>query len=588
MDYSVEIKNISFSYTSGTLLTLDNVNSDIKNNNYVAIIGHNGSGKSTLSKIMSGILKPLIGEIYIKNILICESNLKLVRKQIGVVFQNPDSQFVGTTVYDDIEFGLQNYNVEPNKMKDIIEESAAHVKIGHLLESEPCDLSGGQKQKAAIASIFALKPNVVIFDESTSMLDPRGKREIKTLMSDLAKKFNKTVISITHDMEEVVGVDRVYVMNKGTIISEGTPKEIFIKNNVKLSQIGLDQPYSLIISSELNKYNKEFKKTIKEGVLIKELNKFITKKNDIEYKKIIKGFTASHKKIKENTVISAKDLNILYSKGFPNEKRALSNFSIDIYKNKINTIIGNTGSGKSTFIKTINKLLKLESGTLDLCLNNENYKIKKNVLRKNGHRVRIKKIRRNIGMVFQFPEYQLFNSTIEKEILFAPVNFGYKKKEIKEKIPEILKKVGLDPKIASRNPFDLSGGQKRRVAIASILSYDPELLIFDEPTAGLDPAGAKKILNIIEQLKNEGKTIILITHNMDHVLELSDKVTIIRDGKNIFHGDSKDIFNNQVIVDDNSLEVPYIYRILNKLKISTKDLDIRKINDLIKFLKVII
>ncbi len=588
MKFSVEVKDISFSYTSGTLLTLDNINANILENKYVAIIGHNGSGKSTLSRIISGILKPLIGEVYIKNILISEKNLKFIRKQIGVVFQNPDSQFIGTTVYDDIEFGLQNYQVKPSKMENIIIESAKYVKIDHLLDSEPCDLSGGQKQKAAIASIFALKPNVVIFDESTSMLDPKGKREIKSLMNILSTKFNKTVISITHDMEEAVNVDHIFVMNKGTIIANGSPKEIFMKNSLKLSQIGLNQPSSLIISKKLNKKNKNLKETISEEALIKNLNKLISLRKPKAYKNNCNRFKFIKNKEKLTTAICARELNVIYSKGFPTQKKALSNFSIDIYKSKINTIIGNTGSGKSTFIKTINKLLNVDSGELEINLKNEKYKVINNIIKKNGRRVSVKKVRRSVGMVFQFPEYQLFNSTIEKEIIFGPVNFGYKKKKIKKNVPEILKKVGLDPKLSMRNPFDLSGGQKRRVAIASVLSYDPEILIFDEPTAGLDPIGSEMILKIISDLKKEGKTIILITHNMDHVLQLSDKITIMRDGKNVFHGDSNVIFNDEKLVIENSLEIPYIYRILNELKLDTKELNIQNIDELILFLSELI
>lgn len=245
----VEFDKIHFSYVEN-LPILKNVNFQIFENEYVCIVGHNGSGKSTISKVLTGLLKPQSGTIKLFNTEIGQDNLKFLRNNIGIVFQNPDNQFVGLTVKDDIAFGLENRKVPRDKMLDIIYKAAEAVGVVDLLDKEPAELSGGQKQKVAIASVLAINPNIMIFDESTSMLDPKGKQELKELMLDLIKYANKTIISITHDMEEVVNADKVIVMQKGQVFLIGRPKEVF-SDKASLEMVKLDFPFSLELSTML-------------------------------------------------------------------------------------------------------------------------------------------------------------------------------------------------------------------------------------------------------------------------------------------------------------------------------------------------
>lgn len=245
----VEFDKIHFSYVEN-LPILKNVNFQIFENEYVCIVGHNGSGKSTISKVLTGLLKPQSGTIKLFNTEIGQDNLKFLRNNIGIVFQNPDNQFVGLTVKDDIAFGLENRKVPRDKMLDIIYKAAEAVGVVDLLDKEPAELSGGQKQKVAIASVLAINPNIMIFDESTSMLDPKGKQELKELMLDLIKYANKTIISITHDMEEVINADKVIVMQKGQVFLIGSPKEVF-SDKASLEMVKLDFPFSLELSTML-------------------------------------------------------------------------------------------------------------------------------------------------------------------------------------------------------------------------------------------------------------------------------------------------------------------------------------------------
>ncbi|MGL5246086.1 MAG: energy-coupling factor transporter ATPase [Mycoplasmoidaceae bacterium] len=269
----VEFKNITFGYTP-ELMVLNDINFSILENEYVCIIGHNGSGKSTISKILTGLLKPLKGELYVKDNLIDQSNINFIRSNIGIVFQNPDNQFIGITAEDDIAFGLENRRIPQEQMKNIITQAAKSVEVDKLLSMESQKLSGGEKQRVAIASILAINPSIIIFDESTSMLDPKGKKELKELMILLRDKKNKTIISITHDMEEVINADKVIVLNNGKIVSQGKPEVIFTNEN-ELQKMALDFPFILKVACGLNKSNSKIKKTLDRSELVKNICQMI-------------------------------------------------------------------------------------------------------------------------------------------------------------------------------------------------------------------------------------------------------------------------------------------------------------------------
>lgn len=269
----VEFKNITFGYNP-EVMVLNDINFSILENEYICIIGHNGSGKSTISKVLTGLLKPMSGELYIKDNLIDHTNINFIRSNIGIVFQNPDNQFIGITAEDDIAFGLENRRIPQEKMKDIIIQAAKSVEVDKLLSLESQKLSGGEKQRVAIASILAINPSIIIFDESTSMLDPKGKKELKELMLFLRDKKDKTVISITHDMEEVINADKVIVLNKGKIASQGKPEVIFTDED-ELKKMSLDFPFILKIACGLNKSNSKIKRTLNRSELVKNICQMI-------------------------------------------------------------------------------------------------------------------------------------------------------------------------------------------------------------------------------------------------------------------------------------------------------------------------
>jgi energy-coupling factor transport system ATP-binding protein len=258
----IEIENLKFRYSKEDR-AVNGVSLNIEKNEFVCILGHNGSGKSTLAKLMVGLLKPQEGTIKINNTLLTEESIDDLRHHIGIVFQNPDNQFVGVTVKDDIAFGLENRNIEPEVMKEKILEYSKKVSMDKFLEHNPEQLSGGEKQRVAIAGVLAINPEIIIFDEATSMLDPKGVREIIDIINTIKKE--KTIISITHNLNEAKYADRVIVMNKGKIVLNDTPEEVFKHVDI-LKESNLDILESMKLLEKINESNINRKKEIKEAL----------------------------------------------------------------------------------------------------------------------------------------------------------------------------------------------------------------------------------------------------------------------------------------------------------------------------------
>ena len=253
MKQIIELKNVSFRYDKTVEeYQIDTVSFHVKQGEWLSIVGHNGSGKSTVVRLIDGLLEAESGEIYIDGKKLTRETIWEIRSKIGIVFQNPDNQFVGATVEDDVAFGLENHCVEQEKMQGIIEDVASRVGMTDFLSAEPTKLSGGQKQRVAIAGILAIEPDIIIFDESTSMLDPQGKASINAQIRKLHEEKNITILSITHDMEEVAQSENVIVLENGEIAMQGTPMDIF-KQEDKLAKMQLDIPFALKISKELKK-----------------------------------------------------------------------------------------------------------------------------------------------------------------------------------------------------------------------------------------------------------------------------------------------------------------------------------------------
>ena len=272
----IHVKDLNYSYEQGNPV-IKNVSFDIEAGSYTTIIGHNGSGKSTIAKLLLGLLEKESGTIEIDGLPLTMENLDKIRNKIGIVFQNPDNQFIGSTVRDDIAFGLENHCVPQREMDGIIEKFAARVNMSEFLNSEPTKLSGGQKQRVAIAAVLAMRHDIIVFDEATSMLDPTGKREINNLIKELHKDKKLTVISITHDIEEVAQSDNVIVVNKGKIALVGTPKEVF-RNEKLMESMQLDIPFVYKVRNALKKKGVRVSDELDMERMAEEVCRYVLKK----------------------------------------------------------------------------------------------------------------------------------------------------------------------------------------------------------------------------------------------------------------------------------------------------------------------
>ena len=272
-----EIRNISFQYEAKTRKALDNVSFDLQEGEWLAIVGHNGSGKSTLAKLLIGLNFTTEGTIKINDLVMNEDTVWDIRRHIGMVFQNPDNQFVGTTVQDDVAFGLENAGIEREDMLHRVQDALKKVRMDEFLDQEPHHLSGGQKQRVAIAGVLALQPSIIILDEATSMLDPLGRSEVLGVIRELKEDKQLTVISITHDLEEAARADRMIVLNQGKIFAEGSPADIF-KLEEELIKLGLDIPFSIKLSKSLRENGIQVSDQITEEGLVNELCKSLLKK----------------------------------------------------------------------------------------------------------------------------------------------------------------------------------------------------------------------------------------------------------------------------------------------------------------------
>ena len=540
----------------GTHRAIDEVNLDIEPGQFIAILGHNGSGKSTLAKHMNAILVPSGGTMWVDGKDTKEEeNLLDVRQTAGMVFQNPDNQIIGTVVEEDVGFGPENLGVPTEEIWQRVEKSLSAVGMIEYRHHSPNKLSGGQKQRVAIAGVVAMCPKCIVLDEPTAMLDPNGRKEVLRTVEELRKREHVTVILITHYMEEVIGADRVIVMDQGHVVMDGTTREIFSQVEL-LKKYRLDVPQVTMLAHGLKQRGLD----IKEGILTtNELIEALEKAGDWRQnpKKTYVGHaeTVVKKEKKENPILKLEHIEYVYSSGTAYEKRALKDINLDIYEGEFVGVIGHTGSGKSTMIQHLNGLMKATSGAL--YYNGENIYDEKYNLRQ---------LRNNVGLVFQYPEHQLFEIDVLTDVCFGPKNQGLTEEECKKRAIEALELVGLSEKYYDTSPFDLSGGQKRRVAIAGVLAMRPKVLVLDEPTAGLDPKGRDEILDQIAYLQKERNlTVILVSHSMEDIAKYVDRIVVMNKGRKMYDGEPKEVFAHYKELEKVGLAAPQVTYIMHAL-----------------------
>ncbi len=553
----IKTEKLSFKYRTEDKekLILDSIDLEIKKGEFVCILGHNGSGKSTLAKHMNAILLPTGGKVYVSGIDTQDTDrLWDIRQNTAFVFQNPDNQIVATIVEEDVAFACENLGIPPKEIRERVDDALKTVGLLKYASYAPHRLSGGQKQKVAIAGVIAMRPKTIVFDEPTAMLDPIGRRDVLSTIKKLNKELGITIVLITHNMDEAAQSDRIVIMNNGEIVSDDTPRNTF-SNVERMIELGLDTPQVTRLCHQMKKRGINIPQTvITVDECVDEIMKIAPK--DAPFPDL------SFAKKKEDTytgkddIIRVENLSHIYQEKSPFEKIALKNISLSVKRGSFVGIIGHTGSGKSTFVQHLNGLIKASEGNIfvdGLCVTDP--------------KADIKAIRKKVGLVFQYPEYQLFEETVYKDIAYGPKNMGKTDEEIDALVRHAAEMVGLKEKHLHKSPFELSGGQKRRVAIAGVLAMKPSIIILDEPCAGLDPRGRDEILNKLKKInKEENITVITVSHSMEDVASTADSVIVMSDGEMVMQDTVANVFRHTKALQDIGLNVPEVSLLAQKLK----------------------
>lgn len=543
----------------GEKRAIDCVSLNVEKGQFIAILGHNGSGKSTLAKQLNALLCPTGGTV-----TVCgmdtkdEEHLWDIRKSAGMVFQNPDNQIIATVVEDDVAFGPENLGIESKEIETRVEQSLRAVGMYDYRMDSPNKLSGGQKQRVAVAGIMAMKPECIIMDEPTAMLDPTGRKEVLDTVHRLNREEHITVIHITHYMSEVTDADWIFVMDHGKIALQGTPNEVFARLD-ELTELGLDAPQATILAHKLRKAGFP----LAGGVLsingfteaYRALPEAYKVKSPYDLQPDGESDSFTELRADEAPLLELSHVNYVYSPKTAFEKNAVKDVSLQIRKGEFVCLIGHTGSGKSTLIQLMNGLEKPTSGKV-LFKGGDIF----------GDKYDRRLLRSKVGLVFQYPEHQLFETTILKDVCFGPKNQGLSEQEQLVRAKEALQLVHVDEELWNDSPLELSGGQKRRVAIAGVLAMHPELLILDEPTAGLDPQGREEILSEIDRIHKEaGITVVLVSHSMEDVARYANWVHVMDHGKLLYAGKTPAVFAHVEELEAIGLAAPQVTYIMRSL-----------------------
>lgn len=533
---SIVIKDVKFSYDiaeedseKAPRLALDGISVTIEKGSYTAILGSNGSGKSTLAKIIDILEVPDSGKVVIFGKDASDDNLFWdIRAHCCCVFQNPDNQIVGTIVEEDVAFGPENLGVPNPELRERVDQALKDVGLYEYRHRETTALSGGQKQKLAIAGALAMQPDILILDEATAMLDPSSRDDFLTLVEKMRVEKGLTLITITHDMTEALRCDKLVIVNKGKAVMEGKPEEIFLSD--KLWDYGLKRPVKFNFAFEIAKLTGSTltKEDLRSDESLISALTVMLKKPGIKIPEISEDIKTQDEK---DIIMSVKGLSYTYD---GNDAKAIEDINLDIRRGEVLGIVGESGCGKTTLISHMNAIFRPSVGDIiihtkdgDLSCRN-----KKDTM----------KIRQNVGLVFQYPEYQLFEETVFKDICYGLKKMGIEKAKMHKMAYDAALMVGLSNDEVNSSPFELSGGQKRRAAMAGVLAMQPGILVLDEPASGLDPRGRQEMFAIIKKLRDSGTTIILVSHNMDEAAVNCDRICLIDHGKIKAVGTPEELF----------------------------------------------
>lgn len=538
----ITVKNLKYRYPAQdkSVFALNDLSFTVGKGEFIGIVGMNTAGKTTLCYALSGLVPHFFkgaygGDVHIGDMDVLSHEISDIAAKVGLVFENPFSQMTGAkfTVYDEIAFGLENLGIPREEMHERIRTSMQLLDIEGLRNKNPFSLSGGQMQRVAIASVIAMKPDILILDEPTSQLDPEGAEEVFRVVGKMAEE-GMTIIMVEQKMEKLAAyADRILLMHDGKLIQDGKPAEVFSRDD--LESYGVEPPTIVKVARALHLQDEETGLyPISREEMPAELAVEFHVPEDVG------------RSMKNTSEIVVRDLQFSYVKG----SDVIRGLNVSLQGEPI-AIIGQNGAGKTTFVKLLKALLKPQHGEIII----------------DGVRTTdstAAKLASRIGLIFQNPNDQIFKNKVLDEVMFGPLNIGQSPETAIENAKAMLELVGLAGK-EEENPYDLSLAERKMVAMASILAMDTDIVIFDEPTMGQDYGGKSKVKEIIQSLHEQGKLVICILHDMDFVSDTFGRTIIFSEGEMIFDGSTREAFAQMDALRAARVEQPHLTQLARTL-----------------------
>lgn len=558
---AIEMQDVSFTYKGSETEVLQNINLTVEEGKFTVIMGRTGAGKTTLAMLPNGIIPQLV-EGKVKGTVIADSKdtslyrVQTMAKEIGLVLQDPETQIFGRTVEEDTAFGPRNYLIPRKEILERTKVALSKVRLDGYEKRQTSQLSGGEKQRLAIAGILAMNPSIIILDEPTSELDPIGREEIYSTMVSLQKEQHKTVLAVEHSSQEISEkADEVVVLSDARVVWQGNP-EMFFRELELVDKYGIKPLPVSKIGWKL--YRKGYIKKEEIPLTVNDAYKLIIKL--LDGKKLVFE-PKEEKRTEAKKLIEVRNLHYKYDKS----KEAIRGVDLDVYEGDYLALIGQNGAGKTTLAKHFNSLFKPSEGNIIVCgkdtKNEEPYSLAE-----------------SIGYVFQNPDNQIFSTSVYKEMEYGLKNLKLDEKEISERIHEVAKMLDLE-KVLNEHPFSLGKGERQRIAVASILVLKPKILVVDEPTTGQDWDGIQNMMKLIDQLHENGTTIIMITHDMDVVATHANRAVVMCYGKIVAQGGVREVFKQKAVLESAFVSRPQIAELSEKLGLENMALNADEVAD---------
>ena len=547
------LENVRLTYDGGAFWPLNGVTLSVRRGERVCVLGPNGAGKTTLAQVLAGLEAPDEGRVELAGRLCCDAGelnedaYRAARHATGLVFQNPEDQIVTSVVADDVAFGPENLGLARTEIERRVDEEIARVALGDYAQADPARLSGGQMQRVAIAGALAMHPGMLVLDEPGAMLDVRGRRGIMRVLG-LLQEAGTTIVHVTHFMEEALAADRVLVLVGGEVALEGSPQEVFAHAR-ELKEWGLDLPTVTFVSLELG-----LRPCSTVDELASELADHPTCAAALSTAPRQRvAYEPPAEILPEAAELKGPALELAHVSFSYEGKPALADISLTVGAGEVVSLVGRTGSGKSTIARLACALATPAQGTVEVC----------GIPTKDRRRRR--EIRGRVGYVMQHPERQLFAETIREDIAYGPRNLDVGEDEVQRRVEALLAYLGLEGR-GDVSPFELSGGQQRMVALAGVLAMKPSVLVLDEPVSGFDSASARRLRRLIRGLNAQGVAVLMISHSMEDVAKLSDRVVVLDQGNVALTGTPAEVFSQAEKLHELGLGIPAPLKIARGLE----------------------